>query len=236
MESIHISPVTPPEVVKEIKGVIFDCDGVLINSFESNKWYYNKYKEKFGLEPMNAEEEKQVHALAHADALKFILPEEFHEEAFAFSSDESLREGVKLVEIEDGLTRLLEWLRSHNIRMGINTNRTYTLNTVLQMFDIEGYFSPAVTSTTLPNKKPHPEGVHYILQKWNMKPEEVVYIGDTWVDERCAERAGVEFWAYRSTGLNARFHIDSYWTLCNLLEKARNNVWSGCGCGQQKFI
>ncbi|NDV21820.1 HAD family hydrolase [Desulfovibrio sp. JC022] len=236
MESIHISPVTPPEVVKEIKGVIFDCDGVLINSFESNKWYYNKFKEKFDLDPMTADEEKFVHAHTHAESLKQILPKEIHEQAFEFCSDPLLKEGINYIQVEDGLSRLLEWLRTHNIRMGINTNRTDTLPLVLQKFDIEGFFSPMVTSTTLPNSKPHPEGVHYILDKWNMKPEEVVYIGDTWVDESCAERAGVEFWAYRSPTLNARFHVDSYWTLCNLLEKARNDVWAGCGCGQQKFI
>ncbi len=230
MEAIHLSDVTPPSVFKKIKGVIFDCDGVLINSFESNKWYYNWFKKKFGLDLMTSDEEKFVHAHTHAQSMKHILPEDVHEKAFALCGEPELKEGLNYIQVEEGLARLLEWLRTHNIRMGINTNRTDTLPMVLQKFDIEGFFSPMVTSTTLPNSKPHPEGVHYILSKWGMKPEEVVYIGDTWVDESCAERAGVEFWAYRSTGLNARLHINDYWVLRNLLEKARNSVWDECGC------
>ncbi len=225
MESIHISSITPPTVMKKIKGVIFDCDGVLINSFEANKWYYNWFKKRYDLELMTPEEEKFVHAHTHLESMKHILPEEVHEEALELCKLPDLKEGLNYIQVEEGLTRLLEWLRTNNIRMGINTNRTDTLPQVLQMFDIESFFNPAVTSTTLPVTKPHPAGVHYILDKWGLKTDEVVYIGDTWVDESCAERAGVEFWAYRSTGLNARLHIDSYWTLCNLLEKARNSVW-----------
>ncbi|WP_320170167.1 HAD family hydrolase [Maridesulfovibrio sp.] len=227
MESIYISDVTPPDVVKKIKGVIFDCDGVLINSFESNKWYYNWFKKKFGLDPMTADEEKFVHAHTHLESLKHILPDDDHEEALELCSLPELQEGMKYVKIEDGLIRLLEWLRMQNVIMGINTNRTDTLPAILEMFGIDDFFSLAVTSTTLPVTKPHPAGVHYILDKWSLKREEVVYIGDTWVDERCAEQAGVEFWAYRSPTLNARLHINSYWTLCNLLEKARLSVWNG---------
>lgn len=230
MESIHISDITPPDLVKEVKGIIFDCDGVLINSFEANKWYYNWFKNRFGLEPMTSEEEKFVHAHTHAESMKHIMPADSLEEAMSLCGLPELREGLNYIQVEDGLSRLLEWLRTNRIKMGINTNRTDTLPMVLQKFNIEDFFNPAVTSTTLSVTKPHPAGVHYILDKWKMKPEEVVYIGDTWVDESCAERAGVEFWAYRSPGLNARLHIDSYWTLCNLLEKARNQVWGSCSC------
>ncbi|WP_432736787.1 HAD family hydrolase [Maridesulfovibrio sp. FT414] len=225
MESIHISDITPPEMMKKIKGVVFDCDGVLINSFEANMWYYNWFKKRYGLDPMTPEEEKYVHAHTHIDSMKHILPEEVFDEAFELCKLPELREGLNYIQVEDGLVRLLEWCRTHGIRMGINTNRTDTLPQVLQMFGIEDFFSVSVTSTTLPVTKPHPAGVHHILNKWAMQPEDIVYIGDTWVDESCANRAGVEFWAYRSTGLNARLHINSYWTLCNLLEKARNTVW-----------
>lgn len=230
MESIHISDITPPAVIKKIKGVIFDCDGVLINSFEANKWYYNWFKNRFDLEPMSADEEKYVHAHTVFESLRHVLPEKHHDEAFELRQLPELAQAGNYIEVEKGLTRILEWLRANKIRMGINTNRTDTLPMVLQKFGIEDFFAPTVTASLLPNSKPHPEGVHYILSKWAMKPEDVVYIGDTWVDESCAERAGVEFWAYRSPGLNARLHIKDYWTLCNLLEKAKNNVWPDCGC------
>ncbi|WP_027722528.1 HAD family hydrolase [Maridesulfovibrio zosterae] len=230
MEAVYLSDITPPNVLKNIKGIIFDCDGVLINSFEANKWYYNWFKSNYDLEPMTADEEKFVHAHTNEEALKHILPADVHDEALSIRENPDLIKAADLIEVENGLTRVLEWLRTNKIRAAINTNRGDSLPAILQRFGIENFFSPAVTYGMLPNSKPHPEGVHYILSKWSMKPEEVVYIGDTWVDESCAEQAGVEFWAYRNPNLNARLHINDYWVLSNLLEKAKNDVWADCSC------
>ncbi|SDL13055.1 haloacid dehalogenase superfamily, subfamily IA, variant 1 with third motif having Dx(3-4)D or Dx(3-4)E [Maridesulfovibrio ferrireducens] len=225
MEGIHLSDITPPEALKEIKGIIFDCDGVLISSFDANRWYYNWFKNKFNLPPMDKEEEKFAHAHTVFESLAHVLPEKNYEEALELRKLPELSEALSYIQIEEGLREVLVWLRDNNIRMAINTNRTDSLPTVLENLDIEGFFSPTVTSTLLPNSKPHPEGVHYILDKWSMKPEDVVYIGDTWIDESCASRAGVEFWAYCSPLLSASLYISDYWVLRSLFEKAKNNVW-----------
>ncbi len=231
MESIHLSSVTPPSVFKKIKGVIFDCDGVLIDSIDANIWYYNFFKKKFGLDPLTEEEIRYVHAHTVFESIRHVVPEKYHEEALEMRKDPALAEALNHIKIEEGLRGVLEWLQSRNIRMGINTNRTDTLPTVLSNLEIKDYFSPMVTATLLPNSKPHPEGVHYILEKWRMKPTDVVYIGDTWVDETCAQAAGVEFWAYRNADLNARIHISDYQVLQQALGRASREVWPNLGCG-----
>ena len=226
MQGIHLSDITPPNVIKKIKGVIFDCDGVLISSFGSNMWYYNWFKTRFGLPAMDKDEEQYVFAHTVFESLKHILPEENYQEALKLRDLPELEEALSYIKIQDGLRELLVWLRDNNIRMAVNTNRTDSLSTVLQNLDIDEFFSPTVTSTLLPNAKPHPDGVYYILGKWGMKAKDVVYIGDTWVDEACASRAGVEFWSFCSPKLNASLHISDYWVLKNSLEKLKKNVWS----------
>ncbi len=228
MEGIHLSDVTPPKFLKKIKGIIFDCDGVLISSFEANKWYYNWFKTNFGLPVMDADEERFVHAHTVFQSLKHVMPEEYYEEALELRKLPELAKALDYISLEDGLLKLLEWLRNNKIRMAINTNRTDSLSAVLHKFGVESFFAPTVTSTLLPNPKPHPDGVHYILDKWGMKREDVVYIGDTWVDEKCACSAGVDFWAYGNPKLNGSIYINDYWVLKNLLEKAKNNVWTEC--------
>ncbi|SME90888.1 HAD family hydrolase [Desulfovibrio gilichinskyi] len=226
MQGIFLSDITPPNVIKKIKGVIFDCDGVLISSFESNMWYYNWFKTRFGLPDMDKDEEQYVFAHTVFESLKHILPNENYQEALELRDLPELNEALSYIKIQDGLRELLVWLRDNNIRMAVNTNRTDSLSTVLQNLDIEEFFSPTVTSTLLPNAKPHPDGVFYILGEWGMKAEDVVYIGDTWVDEVCASRSGVEFWSFCSPKLNASLHIPDYWVLRNSLEKVTRNVWS----------
>ena len=41
-----------------LAGVIFDCDGVLLDSRESNSIFYNRVLAVFGLPPMTPEQEK----------------------------------------------------------------------------------------------------------------------------------------------------------------------------------
>lgn len=41
--------------------------------------------------------------------------------------------------------------------------------------------------------KPSPEGLNHILDKHNLKKEEVVFIGKTELDKKCAENAVIEF-------------------------------------------
>ena len=44
-----------------IKVVVFDCDGVMFDTAESNKTYYNHLREHFYRPPMTAEEFRFVH-------------------------------------------------------------------------------------------------------------------------------------------------------------------------------
>lgn len=226
MESIHLSSITPLNVFKKIKGIIFDCDGVLIDSIDSNIWYYNEFKKKFGLKPLSKDEIIYVHAHTVFESIRHIIPEQFHEEAFAMRQDPALAGASNYIKLTEGIFPFLEWCKANHLHMAVNTNRTDSLHAVLKKFNVDNFFFPTVTATLLPNCKPHPEGVYYILGQWRLKASDVVYIGDTWIDEACAQAAGVEFWAYRNTGLNARLHISDYWLLQRALSKLVRNGWT----------
>ena len=43
--------------VRPVRGLVFDCDGVLFDTRDVNRFYYNHILEKLGLAPMTAEEE-----------------------------------------------------------------------------------------------------------------------------------------------------------------------------------
>ena len=66
--------------------------------------------------------------------------------------------------------------------------------------------------------KPHPECLLKILEHFQLKPEEAMYIGDAAVDQEVSRRAGVIFAAYKSNDLEADYHLQDH---RNLLEIRR---------------
>jgi HAD superfamily hydrolase (TIGR01549 family) len=193
-----------------VKGVIFDCDGVLVDSKDANRMYYNLVREKLGMLSMTPEEEKFVHAHAVAASIAHIVPVERLAEAEAARREIDFSAMLEYTYLEEGLVELLDALRDRGILLAVNTNRTDSMGILLETFKLMNYFSPVITAGLVSHPKPNPEGVHRILKDWNVTRFEVAYIGDTEVDEHAARAAGVPFWSYKNPTLAARMHITSF--------------------------
>ena len=57
--------------------------------------------------------------------------------------------------------------------------------------------------------KPHPEALVKVVDHFSVSADEVVYVGDSQVDEMAAKAAGIAFVAYRNPDLMADYHIRS---------------------------
>ena len=110
------------------------------------------------------------------------------------------------IHLEDGLVPLLEMLRRFRVRRAVHTNRTTTIERLLQHFGIDRFFFPIVGAGSLAYPKPNPEGVYRILGAWGLPKETVAYIGDSALDERTARAAGIQFWSFKNPGLLAAMH------------------------------
>jgi HAD superfamily hydrolase (TIGR01509 family) len=226
-----------PKVLERIQGLIFDCDGVLFDSFESNRVYYNTILSKMHLPPMTLEQEAYVHVHAVRESLLHIVPAERAEEIeWARKQVDYFREIMPHLRPEPGVFELLSGLRERGILLSMNTNRTSTMDRLAARFGLDGYFFPIMTASKAA-AKPHPEGANYILRRWGLPLDRVAYIGDSRVDEDTAAAAGVPFWAYKNPSLNAVLHIEDFWQLIRGFElRSQTGVaavgvprWSGAG-------
>jgi len=207
---MRMRKIDPVLVPGGVKGVIFDCDGVLVDSKDSNRMFYNFIRQRLGMLPITPEEEEFVHANAVLISLAHIVPPERLAEADAARKEIVYSDLLPYTFLEPGLVELLDTLRDRGVRLGVNTNRTDSMGMLLETFDLTEYFSPVVTAGMVRHPKPNPEGVHGILREWNLTRQDVAFIGDSQVDEATARAAGVSFWAYKNPGLSAHLHIAGF--------------------------
>lgn len=201
----------------KIKGIIFDCDGVLFDSREVNVRYYNLARKMYNLPPLSREEEDYVHMHSVYESFKRILPEKLWPEIEEIRKKIDYSTLYPYLKLEKGLFDLLLCLQKKDIKRAINTNRTDTMLPILEVFKLRHFFHPVVTANLLSRTKPHPESVFYILEKWRLSAKEVAYIGDSVLDEECARRAGVHFWSYKNPCLKAEMFIPDFYTLKQFL-------------------
>ena len=185
-----------------IRGVAFDCDGVMISSVEANREFYNRILAHYGLPPMTPEQEDYAFMATSRQALVRILPERLHGDIPRMGREivDYRTEIMPYVKLYPGFLDFAAHLDRHGIRMAVLTNRTRGgMQAVLDFFSLPSYFNPVVTASS-GFSKPDPGGALLILSQWGLAPEEVVYVGDSEVDRLTAERAGVLFAALHSPG------------------------------------
>ncbi|GAB6886897.1 HAD family hydrolase [Desulfothermus okinawensis JCM 13304] len=199
------------------KGIIFDCDGVIINSRDANVRFYNIILEKLELPPMDKSQEDYVHSHTVYESIKHIVPPILFEEAINIGKKISYLSVIDLIKLEDGLIDFISILKKKNKKLAINTNRTNTMPIILNNFQLKSFFDPVVTADSVKNPKPHPESIYYILKRWNLKPYEVLFIGDSKVDEKTAKSVPVDFISYKNHDLNSIANIENFNQIVNLL-------------------
>lgn len=87
---------------------------------------------------------------------------------------------------------------------------------ILKDLGIYSYFKDVITSEDGFKKKPDPEGINYILKKYNINKEEVYYVGDRPLDVLCAKNANVKSILYKKEG--SPIEIDATLVINNLIQ------------------
>ncbi|MDR2850669.1 MAG: HAD family hydrolase [Desulfovibrio sp.] len=188
-----------------LKGIIFDCDGVMIDSREANRAFYNQILAHFEMPPMTAKQATYAFMTTARQALEHILPPLLHDqiEHVTTAVISYRRDIAPLLRLQPGFREFIDYLHAHNIRMAIATNRVEKgMQTVLDIFALPNYFNPMITASNA-KPKPSPEGVQRICAHWGVLPRDVAFIGDTEYDMAAARGAGVAFISFANTDLHA---------------------------------
>lgn len=200
-----------------LSGLIFDCDGVLVDSKDANIGYYNRLLEELGHPHMPESLVDYVQMASAEQAFDILFQGEARQEIPRLTRLIPYRSfSLPLLRLEPGMRELLEWLGAQGIRLGVHTNRGSGMWDVLDRFSLRGVFDPVMTVDVV-EPKPSPEGVRKILAAWNLDSSRVGFVGDSATDAGAAGACGVPLLGYRNKKLPAAVHVDDFSRLRNAL-------------------
>ena len=197
---------------------IFDCDGVLFDSKEANRAYYNRVLSEFGLDEMDEDELSYCHMHTAAESLRYLFRNDLEllQKASVFVTQLDYSDFLEHMKMEPGVVDTLENIRPP-LLTAVSTNRSTTMPKLIEIYGLDRWFDSIVCALDVSKPKPNSEGVQKILDTLGADPGKTIYIGDSIIDEMVADRAGLPLIAYKNRNLKALFHVEHFNELTRIL-------------------
>lgn len=181
-----------------IDAVIFDMDGVLIDSVESANRAKTELLKRQGIDintvpdPTN-EGHKGSSVRIFLDAVERhhgvkIDRQQFARDAIEFVHKDLQQNGVSA---DTDLINLLKELQSYKIPCGIaSSGLRESVNNKLRILGIKEYFQIIITGDDVKEHKPHPAPYILTIGKLNARPDKCLVFEDSLVGVQAAQAAG----------------------------------------------
>lgn len=185
--------------------VIFDLDGTLLNTLQDLWRATNHALEQRGYPVRTLEEVRRFVGNGVEMLIRRAVPagcaEEEIQAALAVFKAYYARHNNDTTAPYDGIEELLARLKARGVRMAIVSNKNDPNVKALAKLYFPTTISLAVGEGNGVRPKPCPDSVLHVMSQWHCSPQQVLYVGDSDVDLRTAENAGVDCasvcWGFR---------------------------------------
>jgi phosphoglycolate phosphatase len=177
----------------DLKHIIFDMDGTLINSGIMIAKTINFVRTNIGLEPLD-----------HSIILEKINDPDINSAEFFYQTNEFTQEQTELfnqyyhkncivgVELYDGVEDILKDIsKKYTLSIATNANSIFA-HKILKHLNVYQYFDYIIGHDMVKNSKPDPEMILKILNKFDLNKNETILIGDSHKDLYAAKNAQID--------------------------------------------
>ncbi|MFN8624472.1 MAG: HAD-IA family hydrolase [Candidatus Binatia bacterium] len=187
-------PSPSPRAAGALRAVIFDCDGVLFDSWRANVAFYNAVLAEVGEPPLDAAGERLAHTLSSPQLFEALFREQppVLERARTVARTMDYSPFLRWMDPVPDLHELLADLKLR-YRLAMATNRGMTLAGVMRHFRLAPLLELAVGIYDVPRPKPFPDMIEKCVHHFAIAPGEAVYVGDSPSDLEAARAAGTHF-------------------------------------------
>lgn len=191
-----------------LKAIIFDVDGVLVDSKNANVDLFKRLLVKAGYAEPSIDEILKCFHLPLWQSLEKLTGSDDKNEiqrVFNIVKEPNFRAGTaKFWEFPLKLEEILAELHQ-KYKLAIVTSRIKIgMDDIFNHRKIQHLFDVVVTFEDYKNPKPHPEPLLIAVKKLNISPDETIYIGDSETDIEAAKKARM-----RSIHLSVKKHRDA---------------------------
>lgn len=178
--------------------LIWDLDGTLLDSYGIILDSTLRALSEAGV----TVERRELHRRLIASSVRNVLREIGEE--YGLDADELWRrvdgldrERNNEVPLMEGAAEALARLSEMGVRSFVYTHNSRASLEVLKRWGVLPYFEYALTSEAGLPRKPAPDGIEWIVRRFNLDKSQTFYIGDRPIDARCAWNAGVGFLLFK---------------------------------------
>lgn len=177
------------------KAVIFDLDGTLLNTLDDLADSTNYALSRFGYPIRTIEEVRQFVGNGVAKLIERAIPEGKNnpnfEKCLAIFKENYAQNMYNKTAPYNGIIEMLSNLKSKGIKIAVVSNKFDLAVKELCKKYFEGFidFAAGENEAQGIRKKPAPDTVISVLNKFNFAPEDAVYVGDSDVDIMTAKNS-----------------------------------------------
>lgn len=186
----------PSPTAGAFKAVLFDLDGVLVDSFEVWLAVVNDARVRFGFPPVTREGLAPIFGQGLSDDMRNLYPGRTRAEIVA-AYDDAMPRSIGRMTLNPEAHPALDGLKARGLKRAVVTNTQASLaGIVLRTVGLEASLEACVAVAPPLREKPAPDLIVKALDLLGLSPHEALMVGDTDYDRQAAEAAGTPFLRY----------------------------------------
>ena len=172
---------------------IWDLDGTLLDSYEAILSGIEETFNQFSI-PYHKEKVREfILKFSVQDLLEKVAEErKLDVEVLNQVRAQSLAEKNAQLVLMPGAREVLAWADEQGIQQFVYTHKGDNAFTILENLDLAHYFIEILTNQSGFARKPSPEAGIYLLDQYELNPEQTYYIGDRILDVEFAQNSGIQ--------------------------------------------
>jgi len=178
-----------------LKAIIFDLDGVLVETEYQTFEFYRQYLKQFGIHLKDADFEKKF-GKKSIDFFNSVLTKDQQKTInipflIEHKRKEFYKKISKFVKKVDGSNEVISELNKNFRLVVASQNEKIMIERILTWTKLKNYFDLVLSLQDIENKKPNPEIYNLALKRLKIKPKEALVIEDSEDGLRAAKAAKI---------------------------------------------